>query len=33
MNKYYYGQILELNKEYSKQLSKAIETFVLKKRN
>ena len=32
MNKYTYDQLLELNKEYSKQLSKAIETLVLKKK-
>ena len=32
MNKYSYDQLLELNKEYSKQLSKAIETLVLKKK-
>ena len=31
MNGYSYDQLLELNKEYSKQLSKAIETLVLKK--
>ena len=32
MNRYTYDQLLELNKEYSKQLSKAIETLVLKKK-
>ena len=32
MNKYTYDQLLELNKEYSKQLSKAKETLVLKKK-
>ncbi len=31
INKYSYEQLLELNKEYSKQLSKTIETLVLKK--
>ena len=32
INKYTYDQLLELNKEYNKQLSKAIEALVLKKK-
>jgi hypothetical protein len=32
MNKYTYEQIYEINKEYSKQLSKTIENLVLKKK-
>ena len=31
INNYSYEQLLEINKEYSKQLSKTIETLVLKK--
>ena len=33
INKYSYSQLLDLNKEYCKQLSKTIESLVLKKRN